>query len=92
MSDRIDEILGRMGAVEKALNSQRVEFADLKGELRGRCPNNERRIGQLEKGSRNGRNGSGAGISFKALLAALAVITVLAGALATVATHALGVP
>ena len=92
MSDRIDEVLARMTGVEQALNAQQIEFAGLKGALGDRCPDHARRIGEMERKLRNGRGNGPAGVSLKALLAALAVITVLAGALATVATHALGVP
>jgi len=92
MSEDLRELVDEMKEMREEQRQTRDAVIDLRAGLRQRCPNNERRIEQLEKRPRNGGNGSGAGISFKALLAALAVITVLAGALATVATHALGVP
>ena len=89
MSD-IKDILDRMERMEGALGEQTRAFDRLAGGLDVRCPSNERRLGEVERRLQNGNGG--AGISRRALLAALAAITVLAGALATVATRALGGP
>jgi len=54
MSDRIDEVLDRLGSVENALGEQTLAFARLSARLEERCPDNERRIEALEKRPANG--------------------------------------
>jgi len=86
----IDALAQEIHELRAEQRQTRDAVLTLQAGLDQRCPNNERRIGDVERRLRNGNGG--AGISVKALLAALAAITVLAGALATVATRALGVP
>ena len=85
MSDRTDEIMDRLATMETAFNEQAKEFSGLRGELRIRCPEHERRLGDLERKRRNG-NGTSAGATGLAALGLKAVLylTALAADLATI--------
>ena len=79
------EILDRMDRMEQALGEQTRAFDRLAGGLEVRCPNNERRLGDLERKCRNG-NGSSRStwIDPKFLTVALMAIAALATAIAAI--------
>lgn len=73
--DRIDELIS-------SHNEMKVEFALLTGELKGRCPTNERRIARLEDKRQNSSSSNGRKFwaSLAVALAALATaIAAMAG-------------
>jgi len=55
MSEQIEKLIQSHEELKEALQAQALEFAQLTGELRQRCPNNERRIEQLERNRNSSR-------------------------------------
>jgi hypothetical protein len=93
MSADIQNVLDEVRELRDEQRATRDLVIELNATLKQRCPNNERRLGELERKCRNGNGASPTGIAalgLKTILALVGVIATLATIVSTLISHLLG--
>ncbi len=84
MSDEIRALAAEIHELSVEQRKTHDAVLELRAGLRQRCPNNERRIGEVEKKVRNGNGGSRSWADPKFLTTALIAVAALATAIAAI--------